>query len=277
MYIPNIAIYIAFLAKYDIILKVRYVMKTNKLDVIYVESKIEQPILWESHCHTQFEMIAVLEGDVNIMLEGKTYRLKENEMIVIPPLFYHSVTANEKGNYFRITALFELDLIPKIIQNEFIKQGKTSTISPLQIQKIIKICKSERKLFYAPLLQSLLVELFYDTLNSTTLSTENKVDDFLLKALQYIDNHLHEKISLDDLAKVTIRSKSSFCHLFEEKMNVTPKQYILKKKLAIASKLIKEGTPKTLAASQVGYDNYSNFYRLYLKYSDNETENNNNL
>ena len=277
MYIPNIAIYIAFLAKYDIILKVRYVMKTNKLDVIYVESKIEQPILWESHCHTQFEMIAVLEGDVNIMLEGKTYRLKENEMIVIPPLFYHSVTANEKGNYFRITALFELDLIPKIIQNEFIKQGKTSTISPLQIQKIIKICKSERKLFYAPLLQSLMVELFYDTLNSTTLSTENKVDDFLLKALQYIDNHLHEKISLDDLAKVTIRSKSSFCHLFEEKMNVTPKQYILKKKLAIASKLIKEGTPKTLAASQVGYDNYSNFYRLYLKYSDNETENNNNL
>ena len=277
MYIPNIAIYIAFLAKYDIILKVRYVMKTNKLDVIYVESKIEQPILWESHCHTQFEMIAVLEGDVNIMLEGKTYRLKENEMIVIPPLFYHSVTANEKGNYFRITALFELDLIPKIIQNEFIKQGKTSTISPLQIQKIIKICKSERKLFYAPLLQSLMVELFYDTLNSTTLSTENKVDDFLLKALQYIDNHLHEKISLDDLAKVTIRSKSSFCHLFEEKMNVTPKQYILKKKLAIASKLIKEGTPKTLAASQVGYDNYSNFYRLYLKYSDNVTENNNNL
>lgn len=277
MYIPNIAIYIAFLAKYDIILKVRYVMKTNKLDVIYVESKIEQPILWESHCHTQFEMIAVLEGDVNIMLEGKTYRLKENEMIVIPPLFYHSVTANEKGNYFRTTALFELDLIPKIIQNEFIKQGKTSTISPLQIQKIIKICKSERKLFYAPLLQSLMVELFYDTLNSTTLSTENKVDDFLLKALQYIDNHLHEKISLDDLAKVTIRSKSSFCHLFEEKMNVTPKQYILKKKLAIASKLIKEGVPKTLAASQVGYDNYSNFYRLYLKYSDNETENNNNL
>ena len=70
---------------------------------------------------------------------------------------------------------------------------------------------------------------------------------------------------LDDLAAYTSRSKSSFCHLFEARMNITPKQYILQKKLALASKLIDEGVPRTAAAMRVGYDNYSNFYRLYHK------------
>ena len=41
--------------------------------------------------------------------------------------------------------------------------------------------------------------------------------------------------------------------------------HILQKKLALASKLIDEGVPRTVAAMQVGYENYSNFYRLYRK------------
>ena len=76
---------------------------------------------------------------------------------------------------------------------------------------------------------------------------------------------MHEKILLDDLARHTARSKSSFCHLFEEKMKISPKQYILQKKLALAGKLIDEGVPRTAAAMQVGYENYSNFYRLCKK------------
>ena len=57
-------------------------------------------------------------------------------------------------------------------------------------------------------------------------------------------------------------------------MNISPKQYILQKKLALANKLIRDGTPATVAAMQVGYDNYSNFYRMYQKrVSHRPTEN----
>mgnify|MGYP003307143845 CR=1 FL=1 len=49
-------------------------------------------------------------------------------------------------------------------------------------------------------------------------------------------------------------------------MKISPKQYILQKKLALASKLIDEGVPRTVAAMQVGYENYSNFYRMYQKH-----------
>ena len=240
-------------------------MKLQDFDVKYIESMIEHPVLWESHCHGQFEMIAVVSGDITVMTEGQPYRLQKNQVLIIPPLFYHSVTANEKGRYRRITALFGLDAIPMVLQKEFSGQGRASAVEPSQITKLAEVCQREDPAFYAPLLQSLMTEILYDTLQMPQALTGIETDEFLQTAFAYIEQHLHEKILLDDLAKATTRSKSSFCHLFEKKMNISPKQYILQKKLALAAGLIDEGIPPTVAATQIGYENYSNFYRLYVK------------
>ena len=239
---------------------------TKSMEMEYIESKIDHPILWENHCHAKHEMIAVAEGDITVMLEGQTYRLKKNQIIIIPPLFYHSITANGEGSYRRITALFGMDAIPGARQDEFAKQGRTITIDASRIEKIKEVCQKADAAFYAPLLQSLMIEIFYDALQIPQAPTKMETDELLQKTFSYIDQHLHEKILLDDLAKHTSRSKSSFCHLFESKMNISPKQYILQKKLALASKLIGEGTSPTIAAAQIGYENYSNFYRIYLKH-----------
>ena len=244
-----------------------YGFKTNEFDFEYIESEISNQVLREKHCHAQFEMIAVSEGDINIMLEDKSYRLKENQTIIIPPLCYHSITVNGSGTYRRVTVLFDISAIPETLQSEFIKKGTNIaiTISPL-IEKLKEICLKNNSGFYAPLAQSLMVQIFYETIKSEKTFEEPETDEFLKEIILYIDRHLHEKILLDDLAKHTSRSKSSVCHLFEEKMNISPKQYILQKKLALASKLIGDGTPPTIAAMQLGYENYSNFYRLYLKH-----------
>ena len=242
-----------------------YRVKTNDFEFEYIESMIDHPILWESHCHAQYEMIAVANGDITVMLEGQKYRLQKNQIIIIPPLFYHSVTANGEGSYHRITALFGVDAIPSVLQDEFTNQGKNIAIDASRIEKMKELCQKPDPSFYIPLLQSLMVEIFYDAFQMPQAPAKTETDEFLQKAFGYIDQHLHEKILLDDLAKYTSRSKSSFCHLFESKMHISPKQYILQKKLALASKLIDEGVPRTVAAMQVGYENYSNFYRLYRK------------
>ena len=227
--------------------------------------------MWENHCHSQYEMIAVADGDITVMIEGQNYRLKQNQIIIIPPLCYHSVMVNEKGSYRRITALFGLDAIPKVLHSEFTKQERGAVIATSRVEKIEEVCQKGDPSFYAPLLQSLMIEIFYDVLQTPQASAKIEIDEFLSETLQYIDQHLHEKILLDDLARHTARSKSSFCHLFEKKMNISPKQYILQKKLAVASKLIDEGMPHTVAAMHVGYENYSNFYRLYRKGLDKST------
>ena len=232
----------------------------------YIESEISKPILWESHTHAQYEMIAVADGDITVMLEGRRYRLQKDQIIIIPPLFYHSVTANGKGHYHRITALFDADAVPTVLHAEFEGKARESAASASQIEKLKNICKKNDPAFFAPLIQSLMAEIFYDTLQTSDTPTASETDEFIGKAIRYVEEHLHQKILLDELAKYTSRSKSSFCHLFEQKMNISPKQYILQKKLAYADKLISEGTPATAAAMLVGYENYSDFYRLYKKH-----------
>jgi len=246
---------------------VAYSFQNDRFALEYVESKVYDHVLWESHCHPQFEMISVLEGDVNVTAEGQSYRLKTAQAAIIPPLCYHSVTANEKGVYRRVTALFGGSMIPEQLAAHFSENTDAITIFPAERSDRLKaICQSSDPLFYYPLAESLMVQILYDTLNAPKHVTEMGSDPFLQSISLYVDEHIHEKILLDDLAVLTSRSRSSLCHLFEEKMNVSPKQYILQKKLALASKLIAEGTPPTVAAMQVGYDNYSNFYRMYLKH-----------
>ena len=232
----------------------------------YIESEIDAPVVWESHCHAQFEMISVLEGDITVMLEGRSYRLTADRALIIPPLFYHAVTANHRGSYRRITALFDLDAIPSVLQPHFARKGASLTVFPSrQSGELQVLCREREADFYSPLGESLMIQLLYGDVRGEGGESEAVSDEFLQKIIAYIDGHLCEKILLDDLAVYTSRSKSSVSHLFEEKMNITPGQYILQKKLALAHRLIDEGMSPTVAALQVGYDNYSNFYRMYRK------------
>ncbi len=124
---------------------------------------------------------------------------------------------------------------------------------------------SADRAFYAPLSESVMVSLLYESLKKENASGTESTDHILSAILSYIDAHLCEPIALADIAADLALSKSSVCHLFAEKMKISPKQYIIQKKLALAQKLIGEGMPPTEAALLVGYEDYSNFYRAYRK------------
>ena len=192
--------------------------------------------------------------------------LFDNLKLRAPPLSYHSITINEGGRYRRVTALFPLDLVPEVLRSDFISDSTAAVFYSTYIERLRAVVQASSPTFYEPLASSLMVNIFYDMLEAARSSTSPDKDDFLQRTVHYIDQHLGEKISLDELARETSRSKSSFSHLFEEKMSISPKQYILHKKLATARKLISEGVPPTTASAQVGYENYSSFYRLYIKH-----------
>ena len=245
-----------------------YIFKTKNFSFEYLECEIKNTILRESHCHSQYELIAVSEGNVKVMIEGRLYHLKADQAVIIPPLSYHTVTANKKGVYKRITILFDQSAIPNVLRNELSKDIYTSTVFPTyQISNLKRICKAENPELFIPLAESIMILMMYESMEASPVDSENNViNEVLNQILLYIDNHLSEKITLDDIAIYTARSKSSICHLFQEQMNISPKQYILQKKLALAANLIHNGMPPTAAALRIGYNNYSDFYRIYLKH-----------
>lgn len=242
-------------------------IKTDKFKIEYSNSNVTDFVLWESHCHAQFELIGVLEGDISITVEGKSYRLSDGQAVIVPQLVYHTIRANKKGIYHRVTALFDQGAIPNVIRHLFERRNnEVSVFYCARLDELKKVCRQNNSNIYAPLIDSLMTQIFYDDIESTQSESIASTDEFLQKAIEYIDKNLSSKITLDDIAEYTSRSKSSFCHLFEKKMKISPKQYILQKRLALASKLISEGTSPTETAIRIGYENYSNFYRMYMKH-----------
>jgi AraC-like DNA-binding protein len=211
-------------------------------------------------------LIAVLEGDVTIKLENKTYNLSKNQSIIIPPLQYHTIIVNSTDCYRRVTALFELSNIPSALQEKWLSNNYNAIVSNTQqAEKLKNICQSNSQSQFLPLAESIMIEILYDSIFSTNSDSQSNSDTFLQSAINYIDKHIYEKIILGNIAKHMLCSKSTFCHVFGEKMGVSPKQYIIQKKLALANKLLKDGIPSTDIAIKLGYDNYSNFYRSYLR------------
>lgn len=242
-------------------------LKTDKFNLHYRSDIIDSTLLWESHCHAGLEMIAVINGSVSITLEGRDHKLSHGEAIVIPPLCYHAISANKKGSYERLTVLFEESAIPSVLRDSFCSGEVASCqLEPHILSELQRVCAAREQEYYSPLADSLMTEALYELSSSSRTPSESKSDDTLGEILSYIDLNLSKMITLDDIATHTSRSKSSVCHIFEERMKISPKQYILQKKLALATQMIRSGVPPTSAAIKVGYDNYSNFYRLYKKH-----------
>ncbi len=240
------------------------------LQCTYRKTLTQSHNIFENHCHLLFEMIAVFEGSVNVQIEGTKYRLTPYEAAVIPPLTYHSVFANEGAMYQRITFLFDLDFIPSEIQKDFTEKIQTYPIVThdslkFVFNQLLQTFQEDDLTRYAPLLESLLIQIFYiHTYQDIPLSPE-QINPVLQAITGYIHSHMCEKISLDDIAEALFLSKSTICHLFREHMKISVKQYILQKKMTCAARLIQNGMQAAEAAHYVGYDNYTNFYKIYCK------------
>lgn len=86
------------------------------------------------------------------------------------------------------------------------------------------------------------------------------------KAIQYINENLTKKFTLEELAEISCFSRTYFSALFKELNGVSPWDYINIKRVERAKALL-SGTDCTVlsAANECGFGNLSNFNRIFKK------------
>lgn len=94
----------------------------------------------------------------------------------------------------------------------------------------------------------------------------NAYVDLINNAIDYIEDKIHEKISLEDLASRFSVSKFHFDRMFKTVSGMTLKQYILGRKLTEALAYLKgQGTSVIDAAYEFGFDYPEVFSRAFKK------------
>ncbi len=86
----------------------------------------------------------------------------------------------------------------------------------------------------------------------------------LRPAIEYMEQHFMEAVTLEEVAKVVFLSVSRFRHLFQETMHVGFKEYLIGLRYQAAKRLLADSdmTVSEIAA-QAGFSNLYSFYKIF--------------
>jgi len=89
----------------------------------------------------------------------------------------------------------------------------------------------------------------------------------IIDVRNYIDKHVKELITLDDLANMFFVSKEYLSKQFKQELGTSVTDYIIGQRMETAKELVKQGKLSFKEiAEEVGYEDVSYFYRVFRKY-----------
>ena len=257
---------------------------TYKTDVVsnYLDS-MERHGDFQAHFHNIYEIYYFIEGDADYIVEGKQYPLVPNSLLLLAPHAVHGVKINNPTRYKRFTIHFNADLI-SIDRRSFLLSAFPDNASSrnhsvfyqdvghFNLYPFFKALTDCNTL--PPSLADKLRPVYIEALLAQLVimcSTLNHSDDhfvpskMVVNITNYISEHISQPITLDVLCDHFFISKVHLNRIFRNAVGTTVFDYIAYKRIGIAQHLLQMGIPAKEAALQVGYNDYSTFYRAYKK------------
>ena len=110
----------------------------------------------------------------------------------------------------------------------------------------------------------LLLQEIGNIFDNNPLSNEPNTIEY--KLIGYINRHLDEPLSIQQLCETFYLSRAELCRRFKKATGTSIGKYISVKRLLHARQLIQQGRKPTEIYQTSGYQDYSTFYRAYVHY-----------
>lgn len=94
----------------------------------------------------------------------------------------------------------------------------------------------------------------------------SKTFKFLQPVLQFIEDHLADKVDVKGMAQLAMCSERHLRRLFRQTFGMSPKQWLLERRLQKAALLLTQtDLPLKLVCVQCGFDDLSHFHRFFRR------------
>ncbi len=209
----------------------------------------------------------VTAGEGFLSCGDREYVLKAGQMFLLPPGIAHRYSSNPTNPFGLVWIEFyggdSQRLLSHITNTHgYVLDGaiakQTATKLTTMIQKVQlqpQACVS--------------LEIYQVLLHLLQFKPQEKNDHQLHhapmeKVLQFIDAHIYQKMTNEQLAQVCHMSKAHFIRQFQEHYHMTPQSYILDKKLQIAKYyLIYQSISMEKISEILGFSDASHFTRVF--------------
>jgi len=197
--------------------------------------------------HSAYELLYVTQGRLHTLVDGRDYVLEQNEALFIAPDLWHVQFGEENEDVsFLVCSFFVESPLPSaMLLRVFPARGRTT--------KLVEMLRQEywdQSVYWDDLLVSLLQSLlaYYarsavdcGTVALQTPSSRRNDNLILNRAVEYVAEHIYEKISVDQLARYCCISSTFLSTLFQRHLGISPGAYILRARLEESRLLIKCG------------------------------------
>lgn len=202
-------------------------------------------------------------GTCTYLIEDTTYDVKDGAIFLIPPGFYHVLQVPPQSNYERCILNFSSHLFPYSISiNEPLCCPVTEELAALFLRFDAYADRYSGEVLnelFCSCITELIINLSYAQTDTVTLSFPALVKN----AIEYISSHIHENLTIENIAEALFVSPSHLSHLFSDTMHTSIMRYVRMKKMYIAQQYLLKGTSPTATAALLGYDSYPTFLRNY--------------
>lgn len=238
----------------------------------------------EYHNHDFYEIFFFISGRVKYIIEGKTYNLKPNDILLTNNKELHKPVVEKGIQYERIVIWVNPNFVKSIENTETtltlcFEDSSRNHYNLLRpninlFHGIKKIYEKLEKAYngngygdallrniYMTELLIYLNRAYFDTTNEIEIDVthNSKISD----VVHYINENLCEDLSLDTLSKKFYISKYHLSRQFKEYVGFTIHQYIIKKRLIIAKIHLHDGASIDSAYIDSGFNNYQSFLKAF--------------
>lgn len=235
------------------------------------------PSDFSRHCHDGYELVYVIQGYGRFIVEGAAYDVRPGTVLFFRPYEYHYVDISSDSPYERQVFNFKRDSVSAdlgvfldLLGRSAPGEGNCYDENDLPeeffallrgFDALTELPKEQQFVYLRTRLSDLIVMV------ATTESRSGAAVSERLGArvVRYLNGHINTGETLDDLARRFTVSKFYMCRSFKEHNGISIHGYLTRKRIMIAKSMIEGGTPAVVAAAEVGFGDYSAFFRAYRR------------
>ena len=242
-------------------------------------------IEFDYHHHDFNKITILISGDVDYLVEGKSYKLKPWDILFVSNTEVHKPIINPNKYYERIVIWINPEYIEKhnIYGDDLFtcfnlsSQSKSNLLrlnkSDLEnVKNLLFKIKSADKSddFGHVILKNSLFIQFMVLINRLFLKNESdsydvEYDETIQHIFNFINDNLNKDLSIDTIANTFFMCKYYLMRKFKSQTGSSLHSYIVQKRLIYAKSLIKKGYLMSDACIECGFKDYSSFVRAFKK------------
>lgn len=223
------------------------------------------------HIHSDVELVYLIKGSSVAVLDNREYVIKAGDLFLAFPNQIHYYLDKEPVEGYLM--IFSLDLL-KELQDVFRAKVPECAILgkdelPDNVEAILQNIHEKNRCgetLSKAIAKGNLLALLGECLCKMELVEKPGEQEAIKRILSYISEHYTEHLSLEVLAKELYLNKYYISHVFQERMNMTYKEFIHHLRVEYACELLRKGVSVTETAYASGFSTVRTFNRVFMKH-----------